>query len=146
MNDLVKNGHLIANHTWHHYDMPLLANAKDIDKFVLEITETEKTYMEVTGQPMKKIFRFPKGGMSERSLRIVQELGYKNFFWSHAYYDFAGDVSSDEAYKTLMDHYHNGAIYLLHPSNKGNYQAMDKFIKDMKKLGYRFDTVENIGA
>lgn len=146
MNDLVKHGHLIANHTWHHYDMPLLANSKDIDKFVREITETEKTYMEVTGEPMKKCFRFPKGGMSERSLRIMQELGYKTFFWSHAYYDFAQDVSGDESYKTMMDHYHNGAIYLLHPSNKGNYEAMDKFIKEMKKLGYRFETVENIGA
>ena len=29
---------------------------------------------------------------------------------------------------------HNGAIYLLHPSNKGNYEAMDTFIKNMKKI------------
>lgn len=145
MNDLVKHGHLIANHTWHHYDMPLLANAQSIDSFVKEITETEKTYMEVTGQQMKKVFRFPKGGMSERSLKIMRDLGYKTFFWSHAYYDFAQDVSKEEALKTLEDHYHNGAIYLLHPSNKGNYEAMDEFIKYMKDQGYRFDTVEDIG-
>ena len=44
----------------------------------------------------------------------------------------------------MMDHYHNGAIYLLHPSNKGNYEAMDTFIKNMKDLGYRFDTVDHI--
>lgn len=145
MNDLVKEGHLISNHTWHHYDMPVLANAASIDKFVEEITETEKTYMEVTGEPMKKIFRFPKGGMSERSLAIMRDLGYKTFFWSHAYYDFASDVSKEEALKTLIDHYHNGAIYLLHPSNKGNYLAMDEFVKTMKAKGYTFKTVEDIG-
>lgn len=144
MNDLVDNGHLISNHTWHHYDMPTLANANDIDKFVLELTETEKTYMQVTGKEMKKIFRFPKGGMSLRSLKIVQDLGYSTFFWSHAYYDYASDVSKDEALKSLMDHYHNGAIYLLHPSNKGNYLAMDTFIKNMKELGYEFRTVDTI--
>lgn len=144
MNSLVDNGHLISNHTWHHYDMPTLANANDIDKFVLEITETEKTYMQVTGQEMKKIFRFPKGGMSLRSLKIVQDLGYKTFFWSHAYYDFASDVSKEKALSSLMDHYHNGAIYLLHPSNKGNYMAMDEFIKNMKELGYEFKTVDTI--
>lgn len=144
MNSLVNNGHLISNHTWHHYDMPTLANATDIDKFVLELTETEKTYMQVTGQEMKKIFRFPKGGMSLRSLKIVQDLGYSSFFWSHAYYDYASDVSKDEALKSLMDHYHNGAIYLLHPSNKGNYLAMDTFIKNMKDLGYEFRTVDTI--
>lgn len=144
MNDLVANGNVIGNHTWHHYDMSTLANAQDIDKFVLEITETEKTYMQVTGQPMKKVFRFPKGGMSERGLKIVQDLGYTNYFWSHAYYDFAGDVSKEEALKTLIDHYHNGAIYLLHPSNKGNYLAMDEFIKEMKAQGYTFKTVDTI--
>lgn len=144
MNDLVSKGHVIGNHTWHHYDMPTLANAQDIDKFVLEITETEKTYMQVTGQPMKKVFRFPKGGMSERALKITQDLGYTNYFWSHAYYDYASDVSKDDALKTLMDHYHNGAIYLLHPSNKGNYLAMDTFIKNMKELGYEFKTVDAI--
>ena len=44
-----------------------------------------------------------------------------------------------------MDHYHNGAIYLLHPSNKGNWEALDDFIREMKRLGYRFDTVDHIG-
>ena len=43
-----------------------------------------------------------------------------------------------------MKRYHNGAIYLLHPKNKGNYEALDTFIKEMKKLGYRFDLVKNI--
>ena len=144
MNELVKKGHVIGNHSWRHYDMPTLANALSVDKFVAEITETEKTYMEVTGEPMKKVFRFPKGGGSERAMKMVKDLGYSTYFWSHAYYDYASDVSGEEALKTMMDHYHNGAIYLLHPSNKGNYEAMDTFIKNMKDLGYRFDTVDHI--
>lgn len=144
MRNLVKHGHVIGNHTWHHYDMTTLANAKDVDAFVKEITETEKTYMEVCGVPMKKVFRFPKGGGSERAMKMVKDLGYRTYFWSHAYYDYASDVSGEEALKTMMDHYHNGAIYLLHPSNKGNYEAMDTFIKNMKKEGYRFATVDEI--
>lgn len=144
MRQLVKDGNVIGNHTWHHYDMPTLANSVSIDKFVKEITETEKTYMEVIGKPMKKVFRFPKGGSSERAMKIVKDLGYSTYFWSHAYYDYASDVPADETLKTLMDHYHEGAIYLLHPSNKGNYEAMDTFIKNMKKLGYEFKTVDTI--
>ncbi|EFP60318.1 putative delta-lactam-biosynthetic de-N-acetylase [Erysipelotrichaceae bacterium 3_1_53] len=143
---LVKDGNVIGNHSWHHYDMTTLANAASIDTFVAEITETEKTYMEVTGQPMKKVFRFPKGGSSERAMKLVKDLGYSNYFWSHAYYDYASDVSGTEALKTMMDHYHEGAIYLLHPSNKGNYEAMDTFIKNMKELGYSFKTVDTIPA
>lgn len=144
INDLVKHGHVIGNHTWHHYDMTTLANAQGVDSFVKEITETEKTYMEVTGEAMKKVFRFPKGGSSVRALKMVQDMGYTTYNWSHAYYDYASDVSGEEALKTLLDHYHNGAIYLLHPSNKGNYEAMETFIKTMMKEGYRFETVDTI--
>lgn len=144
MKELIAQGHLIANHSWHHYNMTNLANAQGIDDFVKEVTQCEKIYYELLGQPMEKIFRFPKGEMSERSLKIMKDLGYRTYFWSHAYYDFSGDVSKEKAYKTMMDHYHNGAIYLLHPSNKGNYEALDDFIKNMKKEGYRFELVNEI--
>ena len=32
----------------------------------------------------------------------------------------------------------------MHPKNKGNYLALDTFINNMKKQGYRFDLVKNI--
>ena len=143
--DLVKHGHVIGNHSWHHYDMTTLANAQQVDAFVEELTQEEKTYLEVVGEPMPKIFRFPRGGCSERAMKMVCDLGYRTYFWSHAYYDYGSDVSEEEALKTMMDHYHNGAIYLLHPSNKGNWEALDDFIREMKRLGYRFDTVDHIG-
>ena len=143
--DLVKHGHVIGNHSWHHYDMTTLANAQQVDAFVEELTQEEKTYLEVVGEPMPKIFRFPRGGCSERAMKMVCDLGYRTYFWSHAYYDYGSDVSEEEALKTMMDHYHNGAIYLLHPSNKGNWEALDDFIREMKRLGYRFETVDHIG-
>lgn len=141
---LVDAGHVIGNHTWHHYDMTTLANEASIDAFVEELTQEEKTYLEVIGEPMPKLFRFPRGGCSERALKLVHDLGYRTFFWSHAYYDYGSDVSKQEALETLLAHYHNGAIYLLHPSNKGNYEALGEFISEMKRLGYRFDTLDHI--
>lgn len=144
MNQLIKDGNVIGNHTWHHYDMTTLANASSVDSFVKEISETEKTYMEVTGKKMKKIFRFPKGGSSERAMKMVADLGYSTYNWSHAYYDYASDVSGEDALKTMLDHYHNGAIYLLHPSNKGNYEAIGTFVEQMKDKGYTFKTVDSI--
>lgn len=144
VNELVDEGHVIGNHTWHHYDMTTLANEASVDAFVEEITQEEKTYLEVVGEEMPKLFRFPRGGCSERALKMVHDLGYQTFFWSHAYYDYGSDVSKQQALDTMMQHYHNGAIYLLHPSNKGNYEALGDFIEKMKKLGYRFDTLDHI--
>ena len=141
---MVENGHLIGNHTFHHYEMPKLANKANFDKYLYEIRGVEETYKEITGKTMEKIYREPKGEWSYRSLKIVSDLGYKTFFYSADYYDYADDVSKDLALKKMLDRYHNGAIYLFHPKNKGNLEALEDFIIEMKRLGYKFDLVKNI--
>lgn len=144
MNLLVETGHSVGNHTANHLEMPTLANASNFEKYTNEIFQNEKTFQEITGKPMDKVYREPKGEYSYRSLTIIKDLGYKTFFWSAAYDDFSGDVSKEEALKAMMKRYHNGAIYLLHPQNKGNYEAIEEFIKNMKKLGYEFGLVKDI--
>ena len=93
---------------------------------------------------MQKIYREPRGEWSYRTLQILKDLGYKTYFYSAYYLDFEEDVSKEKALNELTKKVHNGAIYLLHPKNKGNYLALDTFIKTMKKQGYRFDLVQNI--
>ncbi len=139
-----KEGHSIGNHTFHHYNMPSLATKSNFDKYLYEIRETENTYMEITGKQMDKIYREPKGEWSYRSLKIVSDLGYKTFFYSADYLDYNEDIPKEKALEKMMMRYHNGAIYLFHPKNKGNYEALDDFIKNMKALGYKFDLVRNI--
>ncbi|MDD3049338.1 MAG: DUF5011 domain-containing protein [Bacilli bacterium] len=142
--ELIASGHVIGNHTRNHLNMSSLANASSVDEFVEEVTSVEKAYMEVSGQEMIKVFRFPKGEASERSMKMLQDLGYKTFFWSHAYYDYGPELSYQDAYKAMHNYYHNGAIYLIHPNNKGNYVALEDFIKEMLDMGYKFKTVDQI--
>ncbi len=146
--DLVKrmaeDGHSIGNHTANHYSMPSLATKENYSKYLAEIQSMEKAYYEITGKEMDKVYRDPRGEWSYRDLQMVKDLGYKTFFYSADYLDWNGDVTKEYALNELMKRYHNGAIYLLHPKNKGNYEALDTFIKEMKKLGYRFDLVKNI--
>lgn len=144
MRSLVLNGHEIGNHTRTHPDMTALANEANTEKFVSEIMETQKAIYEVTQQMPPFIFRFPKGDFSERAMAMVKDLGYSTYFWSHAYDDYSQDVSKEYAYNNLVSHLHPGAIYLLHPANKGNYEAMHDFILEVKRLGYSFDLVSNI--
>ena len=144
MNNLVDQGHEIGNHTRNHYDMTTLANETNLDKFIYEIMDTHKIIYETTKKIPPLIFRFPKGEFSERTLSIISDLGYSTYFWSHAYNDYSGDVSKEEAYNNLVGHIHNGAIYLLHPNNKGNYEALNDFIIEAKKQGYTFELVSTI--
>lgn len=141
---MVQNGHLIGNHTVNHKSMPSLATRDKFSDYLYEIKKVEESYYEITGKEMKKIYRDPRGEWSFRDLQIMKDLGYKSYFYSSYYMDFGDDVSKEYALAELMKRYHNGAIYLIHPKNKGNYLALDSFIKEMKQLGYRFDTVDNI--
>lgn len=141
---MAESGHSIGNHTYHHYNMPSLATRSNFDKYVYEIKKTEETYEEITGKKMDKVYREPKGEWSYRSLQIVKDMGYKSFFYSANYMDYGKDLSKSEALNMMLKRYHNGAIYLFHGKNKGNYEALDDFIKEMKKKGYKFDLVKNI--
>lgn len=141
---IAQSGHSVGNHTTHHLKMSELATRENFDKYVSEIVDLEQAYFEITGKILDKVYREPKGEWSERSLAIVQDMGYKSFFYSADYLDWNGDVSGDYAFQELMKRYHNGAIYLIHPQNKGNYDAMDQFIKEMKGLGYTFGLVRDI--
>lgn len=144
MKKLSKAGHSVGNHTASHKQMSQFATKENYDQFLEEIEEVEKAYKEITGKPLDKVYRDPKGEWSKRSLKLVKDLGYKTFFYSADYLDWDGDVSKEYALEQLKQRVHNGAIYLIHPVNKGNYLALDSFIKDMKQAGYRFDLVKNI--
>lgn len=144
MKTLVQYGHSVGNHTANHKQMPLYATRENFQKYLEEIIAVEEAFEQVTGSSMDSIYREPKGEYSYRSLQIMKDLGYKTYFWSNAYVDFEGDLSKEQALKEMTSRVHNGAVYLLHPKNKGNYEALDDFIKQMKQQGYTFDLVKNI--
>ena len=141
---LVNNGHSVGNHTANHVDMTKLANRENYQKYVNQIRKVEDTFKEITGVNLDKVYREPKGVWSYRSLQIVKDLGYKTYFWSSAYVDFNGELSKEEAYNLMIERIHNGAIYLIHPNNKGNYLALSDFIDEAINRGYTFDLVKNI--
>ncbi len=144
INEMVNAGHSIGNHTDNHYSMPSLANKKNFDTFITEIKNLEDFYYQVTGKQIDKVYREPRGEWSYRDLQILKDLGYKSFFYSADYLDWKGDTPKEFALDAMLKRYHNGAIYLLHPKNKGNWEALDDFIKQMKSKGYSFDLVRNI--
>lgn len=144
VNSMLDKGHSIGNHTASHLSMPSLANRDNFSKYLDEILSVEETFKEVTGRSMDKIYREPRGEFSYRTLSIMKDLGYSTYFWSSAYKDWDDSLTMEEALNAMLSRVHNGAIYLLHPTSKGNYLALEEFITTMKNKGYTFDLVKNI--
>ena len=140
---MAQEGHIVANHTMHHYDMSKLS---DKAAFVKELTDLEALYKQTTGQEMPKYYRPPQGIYSEENLKMAQELGYKTVFWSLAYVDWNNDSqpTKEEAFSKLLPRTHNGAVVLLHSTSRTNAEILDELLTKWKEEGYRFGSIEEL--
>ena len=142
---MADEGHLVGNHTWHHYDMSRIAEEQ---AFSAELTRVEEKYRELTGQAMKKYYRPPQGVYSEENLRMAQALGYRTVFWSLAYVDWLQDdqPTAEEAFSKLLPRTHPGAIVLLHSTSATNAAILNDLLTRWEEAGYRFGSLEEIYA
>ena len=137
--DLVKRmlaeGHIVANHTYHHPDMSKLSTKEDFQK---ELESLETLFYETTGQTMPKFYRPPQGKYSTANLSMARDLGYRTFFWSLAYVDWYQDKqpTKEEAFKKLLGRIHPGAIVLLHSTSSTNAALVVVVVSMWVVLGY----------
>ena len=140
---MAEEGHIVANHTMHHYDMSKISEKA---AFAKELQDLEALYKEVTGREMPKFYRPPQGIYSEENLKMAQELGYKTVFWSLAYVDWNNDAqpTKEQAFAKLLPRTHDGAVVLLHSTSKTNAEILDELLTKWKEMGYSFGSVEEL--
>lgn len=142
---MVDEGHIVGNHTMHHYDMSKLSEKEAFSK---ELTELENCFKDVTGKDLPKYYRPPQGIYSEENLKMAQELGYRTVFWSLAYVDWLNNdqPTKEEAFSKLLPRTHNGAVVLLHSTSATNAEILDELLTKWESMGYRFASVEELFA
>ncbi len=144
--DLVKRmaseGHTVCNHTKNHKNL----SGADAQRISEDLGALEELYKEKTGLEMAKYFRFPEGKYSLDALRFVNDLGYKTVFWSFAYddWDNSRQMQPEKAMNKILNNTHPGAIILLHPTSSTNAQILSGLIKEWRKMGYRFGTLDEL--
>ena len=140
---MVEEGHIVGNHTMHHYDMSKLSQK---ETFSRELTDLEELFRQTTGKELPKFYRPPQGVYSQENLKMAKELGYKTVFWSLAYVDWLNDKqpTREEAFRKLLPRTHNGAVVLLHSTAKTNAEILDDLLTQWENLGYRFGTLEEL--
>lgn len=136
---MINEGHLVGNHTVNHPSMPDLSeeNLKD------EIMNLHTAVYEKFGYEMKYL-RPPKGEFSQRTLNQTKKLGYTSVMWSFAYDDWDENKQGREEYakEKILTNIHNGCVILLHANSKDNCNILDEVIKEIKNMGYEFNTLD----
>lgn len=140
---MVKDGHAVGNHTYHHPDMSSIA---DIGSFRKEMEDVEQLFYETTGSELAKYYRPPQGKYSRENLSMAKELGYSTFFWSLAYVDWNVDdqPTREEAFEKLTGRIHPGAIVLLHSTSETNGEILDELLTKWEEMGYEFRPLSDL--
>ena len=140
---MVSEGHIVANHTYHHPDMSKIS---DPESFAKELSSLETSYTEITGETMRRYYRPPQGKYSKANLQMAKALGYQTFFWSLAYVDWYQDQqpTKEEAFQKLLGRIHPGAIVLLHSTSSTNAAILDELLTKWEEMGYTFRSLDQL--
>lgn len=141
---MVKDGHGIGNHS---YDHPNMANLSE-RQMKEEWQKLDDIVRTTTGQKRTVYARPPEGVFNAKLLQVGNDLGYRHIFWSVAFIDWHRDQPKGKAYayNELMSQLHPGAVILMHTVSPDNAEALPDFIRDAKKQGYAFHTLDQLVA
>ena len=144
INRMFDEGHLVCNHTYSHKSMVECTK----EQFETELKRLEDTCLNATGKQLAKYYRPPEGKFDKDSLCFAEEMGYKTIFWSFAYADWDNNSqpSPEKAKEKILSNVHNGEIMLLHPTSKTNADILGDVIKELKRQGFRFGTLDELCA
>lgn len=138
---MIAEGHTVGNHSYSHPSFPSCSEA--------EVTEEVKIlhdYVKDNFGYEMKLFRFPMGEFSERTLLQLESMGYTSVFWSFAYQDWNADKqpSAAEAFNIITASTHSGGIYLLHAVSKANSDALGDVIDYWKNNGFTIGDINGL--
>jgi len=135
---IVKEGHILGNHSWSHQSLPTL-NDDQIEEEIENWWDLGKKAGE-----KHKFFRPPMGEYSERTLKKTNDRGHRTVFWSIALVDWVPMGDSQMAVDGVINHLHNGAVILLHGVSTDVLSRLEDILNGVKAKGYRFGTLTEI--
>ncbi|BDA66870.1 polysaccharide deacetylase [Rivularia sp. IAM M-261] len=137
---VVAEGHVIANHTWHHWYHYMNPQAA-----AFEIDNTSNLIYQVTGVKTS-LFRPPGGIKTNGPYAYAKNQKYATIMWSSDSSDYARP-SVPKLISNVMREAKPGGIVLMHDGggNRSNtVAALPQIIDNFKKQGYRFVTIPEL--
>ncbi|NOV03235.1 polysaccharide deacetylase family protein [Paenibacillus planticolens] len=141
---IVREGHVIGNHSYSHANLPTLT----VDKFQNQIMNTENVLQGLIGYA-PKLIRPPYGAINEEQVRWVADHHYLIVNWNVDSLDWKS-LTSEQVLNNIMQQTKPGSIILQHSGGaasqdlSGTVQAIGPLIAKLKAAGYTFVTVPEL--
>ncbi|WP_047447405.1 polysaccharide deacetylase family protein [Alistipes sp. ZOR0009] len=136
---LVDEGHLIGNHTYHHASFfPLLSQKK----MVAELQRCDEAIGKVTGE-LVTLFRPPFGVTNPTVGAAVRKQAYKVIGWSIRSFD---TVKSERevVLRRILKKAHAGGVILMHDNLEGSDWLVEQVILGLHAQGYEIKRIDEL--
>jgi peptidoglycan-N-acetylglucosamine deacetylase len=133
----------IENHSFdHHLNMERLPD----DDVRREVKGLDDLMMTMIGK-RTKYFRFPGGNHDGRTLRIVEEMGYKVVHWSFPSGDPDRNVTPEKLTQWVTSKSRRGSVLVFHINGRGysTGEALPMIIDSLRKKGLKFVKIDDGG-
>ncbi len=138
--DMIKQGHEVGNHTFHHVRLLGLSESAVRD----ELESANDVLTSITGQPVR-YFRPPGGEYSPLTLRIASNLGLTTAFWTDDPGDF-DNIGETRLRSKLTRRLRYGGIVLLHDNVLQTIEVLKPFLQTARIRGIKLVTVGELDA
>lgn len=138
---IVKEGHVIGNHSYNHKLFTKLSDETFKDQVLL----TQQSLKSLIGYT-PRLLRPPFGEISESQLLWATGQGYRIVNWNVDSLDWK-QLQRDQVIKNIVDHTKAGAIILQHSGGgpgqnlSGSVEALPTVIKTLQSRGYKLVTL-----
>ncbi|MCS7083928.1 MAG: polysaccharide deacetylase family protein [Aquificaceae bacterium] len=131
----------IHNHSMNHY---LHMERLPASSVIKEVRDVEELIQNTIGQ-RPKYFRFPAGNYDEKTLKLVESMGYKVVHWTFPSGDPDRNITPERLASHVLEKTKPGSILIFHVNGRGysTAKAMPKIIQELKKKGYRFVLIDD---
>ena len=133
LRQMVKDGHVVGNHSFSHPYRP------SQEKAAYELKLTNQIIHRAIGQ-YPSVFRPPGGVMDSWTARLAKAQGMASVIWTGSSADTVVS-DSNSVYRNVIAATHPGAIILMHDVKYHTAAAVPSILKTLKKMGYKCVTV-----
>ena len=144
LQQIVADGHQLANHSYSHGDSTTLSSSA----LANDINLMEDYIQTTTGTSSLPFFRLPYGSYNSSVLDTVGSLGYQyTIGWDVDTLDWTG-ISATEVSNAVVNNVKPGSIVLMHASvgAANTPESLWYSIAALKQAGYGFSTVSDLLA
>lgn len=132
--EIIRNGHILANHTYSHPDLTRLTTSEALH-------EIERTQKLLAPFHSPRLFRPTRGLIGPRLWWALWRRGYRIIFWSQDCGDWEGKPESELATR-LARRVQPGDVVLFHDDQPNSVAILDLFLADTKSRGFQFDILQ----